>query len=100
MGFFDSLVKVFSAMGKGKHKNATKNMPFKLIEPSIGRIVEFRITETDPLTAKLYLERLILYAKNLEQYGVEWEVTEKLSVIKMLFPSVEMAQDAREHWQK
>lgn len=74
------------------------NPHIKLVEPSLGRIVELQVTDTKKLAANLYLGLLTAYAQGLEQYGVQWTVTN--NVIRLTFPDRDMAETVREDWKK
>ena len=74
------------------------DVPIKLIEPSIGRIVELEVTEKDEHGAKLYMDMLIAYVKSIEQYGAKYVVMD--SKIKITFEDGKIAQKARQTFKK
>lgn len=92
-----------------KQKNCTRNesyriqennFPVKLIEPSIGIIVKLEITEQNEHVAKMYMNQLIKYAENLEQYGAQWTVTGGGKTIEIIFIDENMAENVRQAWKK
>ncbi len=70
----------------------------KLVEPSLGRIVELQITEQRDFLARLYMEQLTDYAKSCERNGAQWKVTGK--TVRITFPNDHVAEAARQAWRK
>ena len=90
MGVFDLFSKGFNQRSKLTH--------VKLVEPSVGRIVELQVTEQDDCVAKYYMGLLTAYGEGLEQLGVQWKVTDK--TIRLTFADSNMAEDARQIWKR
>lgn len=80
------------------NKQTHINFPVKLIEPSIGRIVKLEVTEQNDCIAKMYMDMLKTYAEGLQQYGVQWTITNK--TIQIIFTDDTMAEIARQTWGK
>ena len=96
MGLLNS-VKGFQGERKG---NTYMKMPFEVVEPRMGRVLEFRVIEPDKELAKRYLDKLITHAEKLKlNYGVEWELRKNM-VIRFTFPSTDMAEDAYQFWKQ
>lgn len=103
MGIFDSFSKGFNqgrerARNEAYRRRKPNNLPVKLVEPSVGRIVELQVTEPNDCVAKLYMDQLTTYAEGLEQFGVQWEVTDK--TIRLTFTNGDMAENARKNWKR
>ena len=99
MGIFDSFSKVFN-QGRERDEAYRKpnNLPVKLVEPSVGRVVTLQVTEQNDFFAKLYMDQLKTYAESLEQFGVQWEDTDK--TIRITFANGDMAENARKTWKR
>ncbi len=103
MGIFDSFLKGFNQGRERAHDEAClrrkpNNIPVKVIEPSVGKIVELQVTEQNDFVSKLYMDHLTTYAKCLEQFGVQWKVTGK--TIRLTFTNGDMAENARQTWRR
>ena len=101
MGIFDSSSKGFNQGRERARDEAYRkqtNLPVKLVEPSVGKIVKLQVTEQNEYVAKLYMSQLKTYAECLEQFGVQWEVTGK--TIQLTFADGNMAENARQHWKR
>ena len=44
------------------------------------------------------MDQLTTYAEGLEQFGVQWEVTDK--TIRLTFTNGDMAENARQNWKR
>lgn len=102
MGILDSFSKGFKQGAERAHRKSyrrrTNDFPVKLVEPSVGRIVELEVTEPNDSIAELYKDQLIAYAQNLEKCGVQWEVTGK--TVRLTFSDGDFAETARNNWKK
>ena len=103
MGIFDSFSKGFNqgrerARDEAYRRRQPNNLPVKLVEPSGGRIVVLQVTEQNDFVAKLYMDQLKTYAEGLEQFGVQWEATDK--TIRLTFANGDMAENARQTWKR
>ena len=72
MGIFASFSKGFNA-GKERAENQSYrrndllDCPVELVEPSVGNVVEFKVTEKKEFYAQTYMRQIITYAKCLER---------------------------------
>ncbi len=103
MGIFDSFSNGFNQGGKHScdeayQRRQPNNLPVKLVEPSVGKIIKLQVTEQNDYVAKLCMDMLTTYAECLEQFGVQREVTDK--TIRLTFTDSEMAENARKTWKR
>ncbi len=99
MGVFNLFSKDFKCTHNDEYPRYEKNTShIKLVEPSVGRIVELQITEEDVRFEKIYRNSLNTYVKCLMRYGVQSEVTDK--GVRLTFPNDDIAEDTRKIWRK
>ena len=108
MGIFASFSKGFNAgkkragkekTGKESSRNDLLNCPVELVEPSVGNVVEFKVTEKNEFYAQTYMRQIITYAKCLERLGeAKWEI--KGQNVRIVFQNEENARITRRNWKK
>lgn len=74
------------------------DLPVKLVEPSVGRIVELELIEQDDRFTDMYMDLLKTYAESLETLGAKWSVTDK--TLKIMFDDGSVAEATRQAWKK
>ncbi len=104
MGIFASFSKGFNA-GKERAENQSYrrndllDCPVELVEPSVGNVVEFKVTEKNEFYAQTYMRQIITYAKCLERLGeAKWEI--KGQNVRIVFQNEENARITRRNWKK
>lgn len=84
----------FSSFFQKNKTEKPKKSPAKLIQPSIGRIVELEVTIGDDSMNQRYMTLLEAYAEGIREYLVDYKITDRR--IKFTFKDGEVAQKVRE----
>ena len=94
---FDDEFLTESEKEKSRQTYKREFYPYRLVEPSNGRIVELEVIEKDECTAELCMEILITYADSIVRYsGGRCSVANKR--VRMEFPDEDSAKKERNSW--
>lgn len=86
------------AKSESYRRHDRPKIPIKLIEPSIGRIVQIEVIEQNNRLFQMYMAMLIRYAEGLKKFGTDWTVEGK--IIQIIFADVDMAESVRQTLKK
>lgn len=89
--------KALRSYGEARRRQ-TNAHPIKLVEPSVGNVVEFEVTEQRDFLASLYMEQLITFVECFERFGAQGEVTER--TVRLTFDDSYMAEAVRQGWKR